>query len=97
MIHTSDPDTMIEEQREGYVRYVHTDGRRWEVHGFCDKRGDCLVGAVIQTPDGLVQIRDRAHIAELKILLGQERIDSELDVPIGVGFSGCCPLQVVEL
>ncbi len=97
MIPTNDPDTMIEEQRESYVRYVHTDGRRWEVHGVCDRRGDCLVGAVIDTPGGLVQVRDRAHIAELKMLLGQERIDSELDVPVGVGFIGCCPLEAVEL
>lgn len=97
MIPTNDPDTMIEEQREGYVRYQHRDGRRWEVTGVCDRRGDCLVGAVIATPDGLVQVRDRAHIAELKTLLGQERIDSELDVPVGSGFTGCCPLEVVEL
>lgn len=43
---TCDPFVLIEEQREGYVRYVRTtDGRRWEVHGTCDRRGHCWQGA----------------------------------------------------
>jgi len=46
LIPTVDPDCFIEEEREGYVRYRSTDGRRWEVHGVCDYRGDCLIGAV---------------------------------------------------
>ena len=43
---TLDPDVFIEDERTGYVRYRRTDGRRWEVWGECDYRGDCLVGAV---------------------------------------------------
>lgn len=43
---TVDPTVFIEEKRPGYVRYRNADGRRWEVHGTCDQRGDCLVGAV---------------------------------------------------
>ena len=46
MTPTADPHTWIEEQRSGYVRYRNSEGRRWEVFGICDMRGDCLVGAV---------------------------------------------------
>ncbi len=94
---TADPNTFIEKQRPGYVRYRHTDGRRWAVHGECDRRGDCLIGAVIDTPDGPVQIRDLAHLRSLTRKLGRARIDSELDVPVGPGFRGCCPLRIEEL
>lgn len=84
---TADPTVYIEEQRPGYVRYVNDEGRRWEVVGTCDQRGDCLVGAVI---DG-VEIRDKAHLANIAARkLG--RVDSELDVPVLPGFTGCCPL-----
>lgn len=34
----------------GYVRYRNAAGRRWEVHGVCDRRGDCWVGAVGPAP-----------------------------------------------
>ena len=95
---TADPFVVIEEQRTGYVRYRNIEtGRRWEVHGVCDRRGDCLIGAVIDTPDGPVEIKDHDHIEQLKQKLGRERIDSELDVPVGPGFRGCCPLRIVEL
>lgn len=97
MIPTSDPNVVIEERREGYTRYRNTDGKRWEVHGVCDRRGDCLIGAVVSTPEGQVEIRDHGHLAELGERLGRERIDSELDVPVGPGFQGCCPLRIVEL
>mgnify|MGYP001566593262 CR=1 FL=1 len=47
MLPTYDPDVFIEEERVGYVRYHRvSDGRRWEVWGVCDYRGDCIVGAV---------------------------------------------------
>ena len=79
---TVDPDIDIEEQRPGYTRYRHTDGRRWEVRGICDRRGDCLVGAVI---DGeTVTTLARAH--ELAVAYDGP------DVPVGPGFEGCCPL-----
>ncbi len=55
------------------------------------------VGAVIETPTGRVEIRDHKHLEQLKQQLGRERIDSELDVPVGPGFRGCCPLKIVEL
>lgn len=83
MIPTADPAVFIEEQREGYVRYRRiTDGRRWIVRGTCDKRGDCLIGAVI---DGKV-IRDHKHLATFH----GKRIDSELDVPVTPEFDTCC-------
>lgn len=95
---TVDPDVVIEEQRVGYVRYRRvTDGRRWEVHGTCDRRGDCLIGAVIDTPDGPVEIEDHDHLARLAESLGRDRIDSDLDVPVTPEFRGCCPFTFVEL
>jgi len=51
-IKTCDPMCVIEEQREGYVRYRSLEnGRRWEVIGICDQRGDCWKGAVGQKPE----------------------------------------------
>ena len=48
---TCDPHVFIEEIRVGYVRYVNLDGRRWEAHGVCDKRGQCWQGAVGPAPE----------------------------------------------
>lgn len=86
---TADPTVFIEERRPAYVRYRSLSGRRWEVHGFCDRRGDCLIGAVI---DG-VEITSHADLAAL----GRDRADSEMDVPVTPEFSGCCPFSYVEL
>ena len=85
---TADPHVFIEERREGYVRYQADDGRRWEVHGICDKRGDCMVGAVVD--DHVIETLEeaQAYIAEHPMVL---------DVPVAPGFSGCCPLEIVEL
>lgn len=47
---TCDPFVWIEERGEGFVRYRNAAGRRWEVHGTCDKRGDCWQGAVGPAP-----------------------------------------------
>lgn len=84
---TWDPTVVIEERRAGYVRYrsTHT-GRRWEVHGTCDQRGDCLIGAVV---DGEL-VRDHAHLAELAARLAPRRVDSDLDVPVTPEFDSCC-------
>jgi hypothetical protein len=80
---TADPTVVIEDERPGYVRYRRDDGRRWEVRGACDRRGDCLVGAVI---DGVfVPTRERAH----ELALAYQGLDS----PVLPGFSGCCPLK----
>lgn len=94
LLPTSDPSVFIEEQREGYVRYQSTDGRRWEVHGTCDRRGDCLIGAVI---DGYGQIESHDDIEDAKRVLGRERLDSEMDVPVAPGFRACCPLRIEVL
>ncbi len=85
MIPTSDPDIVIEEQRESYVRYRATDGRRWEVHGVCDHNRACMIGAVV---DGvLIETAEQARTLSTP----------DLDVPIGPGFTGCCPLEIVTL
>lgn len=90
MIATSDPFIFIEEQRDGYVRYQRADGVRWEVFGTCDMRGDCAIGAVIDTPDGPVEIHDHKHLRSLAKALNRTRIQSELDVPIGPDATDCC-------
>jgi hypothetical protein len=88
---TSDPHVFIEEKREGYVRYRQVvDGeviRRWEVHGTCDRRGDCLIGAYIEGYGHIISHRD---LDDAKRVLGRERIDSELDVPVTPEFRTCC-------
>jgi len=94
---TADDTVRIEAQEPGYVRYQANDGRRWEVRGTCDRRGDCLIGANINTPWGMVQVESHQMLADLRLELGTDRIDSEMDVPVGPGFEGCCPLEVTEL
>lgn len=97
MLPTSDPHVLIEERASAYVRYHDDEGHRWEVRGECDRRGYCLVGAVIQTPNGPVEIESVEHLEQLKRELRVERIDAELDVPVGPGFEGCCPLEITVL
>jgi hypothetical protein len=89
---TQDPRVVIEERREGYVRYRNTETRqRWEVHGECIGLGHCIVGATL--PDGeVVETLERAREVWAE---GRERFP--LDSPVGPGFKGCCPLRVVEL
>jgi len=83
MIATADPTVWAEELRPGYARYRNKDGRRWEVHGICDRRGDCMIGAVL--PDGTV------------IESVDQILESVLDVPVTPEFAGCCPFTFVEL
>lgn len=92
MMRTADPYILIEERREGYVRYRSTlDGSRWEVEGTCDGRGDCLIGATVVLDGEQVNIRDHDHLTELTGRYGWH-FDSPLDVPVALGFSDCCPL-----
>jgi hypothetical protein len=94
---TSDRHVVIEERAPGYVRYRSDEGLRWEVRGECIRLGYCLIGAGIQTPNGLVTIESLEHIEQLKQELGVERVDSEMDVPVTPGFSGCCELEITVL
>jgi hypothetical protein len=91
---TADPHVFIEEKRLGYVRYRSDDGRRWEVTGTCIRLGNCLVGAVIKD---FGQIKTLADIEQAKLQLGVSRIDSDMDVPVGPGFKGCCDLRTQVL
>lgn len=85
-IPTVDPNVVIEAQSIGYVRYRSlSTGHRWEVHGTCDHRGDCMIGAVV---DGVL-IRDRAHLDELAAA-GFDSLPSQMDVPISPEFDTCC-------
>jgi hypothetical protein len=36
--------TLIEEKRDGYIRYINRNGRRWEIIGHCTKCGKCWEG-----------------------------------------------------
>jgi hypothetical protein len=83
---TADPHVAIEEQREGYVRYRNADGRRWEVHGTCDRRGDCLIGTTLEGE----LVRDHEHLRALARKHGRERLDSDMDVPVTPEFDTCC-------
>lgn len=65
-------------------------GRRWEVTGQCDYRGDCIIGSVIDVNGTPTVIVDHAHIAELTTLLGTTRLQSEMDVPVTPEFHTCC-------
>lgn len=51
LIPTCDPHVFIEDMRVGYFRYRNLDGRRWEVHGVCDRRGNCWQGAQNPAPE----------------------------------------------
>lgn len=82
---TCDPHIGIEEQHAGYIRYRASDGRRWEVHGFCDDNRACMVGAIV---DGVLI----ETVAQARALP-----KPHLDCPVGPGFSGCCSLEVTEL
>lgn len=48
-IPTCDWFVYIEEQAEGYVRYINRDGRRWAVIGTCPNC-NCWEGAVNEKP-----------------------------------------------
>lgn len=91
---TADPHVFIEDRTvnpetgvQNYVRYRNSDGRRWEVHGECDRRGDCLIGANVV---GYGTIHSHADIEDARQTLGRERIDSEIDVPVTPEFDLCC-------
>lgn len=87
MISTIDNSIFIEEKTDSYIKYLSVDGKRWEVHGICDHRGDCIVGSVINGE--FVSTIERAH----ELAMSYEGPD----IPVGPGFSGCCALRIVEL
>jgi len=92
------PTIWIEEQRPGYVRYRNDySGQRWEVHGTCDRRGDCIIGSVI---DGVL-VRDRAHLIQILKDWPKSRLHAEMDTPVTPEFDTCCgsdgTLTFVEL
>jgi hypothetical protein len=93
---TQDPHVVIEARGGGWVRYRADDGRRWEAHGSCDHRGDCLIGGVATTPDGPVLVRDHAHLAALRARYGL-RMGNDLDNVLAPGFAGCCEYRFREL
>lgn len=92
---SADPNIEIEEIRTGYVRYRHRlTGRRWEVRGRCDKRGDCVVGAVFTHPDGsVIQVESLTHLKQLTRPNSKWRdivTSKGLDTPVTPEFDTCC-------
>ncbi len=91
---TSDPFVVIEQKRQGYIRYRNTQtGRRWEVRGTCDRRGDCIIGAVFTAEDGeVVQIQDKAHLTQLLLLTKWQKAiaNQGIDTPVTPEFNTCC-------
>ena len=101
MTETCDPTTFIFDQGEGWKIYVEVDGdsivRKWKVTGTCDRRGDCWVGGIMNTPDGPVLVESIEHYQELRAQIGDAWIDAQPDVPIAPGFDGCCPFVIEVL
>lgn len=94
---TADPTVFIEARGGDWTRYRRTtDGRRWEVHGACDRRGDCLVGAYIAKEGRVMRDKKDVEATSLKYALSG-RLDAEEDVPVTPEFRGCCPFSFVEL
>lgn len=85
---TADPDVVIEIRDGDSIIYRRTDGLRWRVTGKCDRRGDCLIGAVING----VTIESKEQLRAMG-----DRPDSPLDVPVGPKFKGCCPFEIEVL
>jgi hypothetical protein len=83
---TADSDVVLEDSSPGYWRYRSlSTGRRWEVRGVCDHRGDCLVGATV----------NGTYLADLDAVRAASdagALDTVGDTPVLPGFSGCCPL-----
>jgi hypothetical protein len=94
---TADPEVVIEAQGDDWIIYRRSDGVRWRVSGRCDKRGDCVLGAVVTSPAGEpVLIKSKRQLNRLaKEWNRPGRIDGPLDIPTGPGYGGeCCPLKV---
>lgn len=91
---TSDPEVIIEKREGESITYRRSDGVRWRVTGKCDRRGLCMIGAVL----GDTQVESVEQLAHMCKVLGKERLDSDLDVPLGPGYdSNCCPMIVEVL
>lgn len=98
MLPTQDPGLVLEARSPGYRRYRRlSDGRRWEVHGECDGRGSCIVGAVLA--DG-TYVKSLDHLAELRAERGADYPSRlyTLDCPFSAEATGsCCPLTRSDL
>lgn len=103
---TIDPDVVIEEDiilpdqidpvsgnvgsRSITYRSIST-GRRWQVIGNCDRRGDCMVGGVV---NGFI-IHTKADLDQA----GFKAIEAArtFDTPVTPEFDSCCPFRYIEL
>lgn len=90
---TCEPDVFIIDRSDDVIVYRRQSGRTWSVRGVCDRRGHCMVGAVVYINGVRTVIASVEHLKEL-CPNDTDRLDSELDVPVGPGFSGCCPFVI---
>lgn len=88
---TIDPGVVIIDHGPAMIRYRSTEGREWTVHGICDQRGWCVIGARVHG----WRVRDLADYRGLWELLG-DRLGFRLDCPVAPGFAGCCPFRFEE-
>lgn len=66
-------------------------GRRWQVIGNCDRRGDCLIGATV---NGLtIETHDDLAKSDLAAIDAARTYDT----PVTPEFEGCCPFAYVDL
>lgn len=87
---TADSTVFIEDRRPGYIRYVQTSGRHWEVFGECVKLGYCMIGAVVGDPPAELANLDAAQTFV-------EANPFQLDVPVTPEFNGCCSFTYNEM
>jgi hypothetical protein len=80
---TSDPFIVIEEQREGYVRYRSLiSGERWVVRGTCNQCGLCVIG--VAHPEHYEWHGEPGTplaVSDLRVAQGR------LDEPVAPGFT----------
>lgn len=85
---TFDPGVVIEARKKdaqgrSVITYRNNEGRRWDVIGDCDRRGDCLVGAV---DGGKTLTKEDVEASKAD----GTRYISKLDVPVTPEFNICC-------
>lgn len=99
---TVDPEVFIESCDGDSITYQRSDGLRWRVTGQCDKRGFCMLGAVVTGPDDkeviIKSVEQLNKLAKKWNRIGHIQSDEPLDVPTNINYDGsCCPFTVEVL
>jgi hypothetical protein len=96
---TADSEVFVIECDKNSLTYERSDGHVWKVTGKCDKRGLCMLGAVVLSPYGEEVLIE--HVEQLNRLArewnreGHIQTDEDLDVPISYNYNqSCCPFEI---